>query len=438
MDALDAAALILIGGLLIGLAVGMRVAFVLLAAGLLAFGVGEGLAGLRFAGDIPFTKASNFNFLAIPFYLLFGALLAEARVMERLAAMVNAWFGQLPGSLGVASLLVAGVFGAVSGSGAAAASALGTTFAPIARRFGFNVRFMAGILNGGASLDPLIPPSIALVIYSELAEQSLIALYAAAIVPGLFAMMLMIIWVVTTAILRPSLAPRMPTPPLRERVASLQILPVMVFLIVIVLGGIFVGWYTPSEAAALGIVVVLLILASDSLARRGQFAGRLWKATREAGSAATVIAILLVAAFIYSHVLIYFSLPQAVAAFLTQAQLGPHAFILLLSGLLLVMGCFVDSTTMQIVTVPLLAPVAFAMGIDPLWFGIYVLWFMEIGTFTPPFGIHLFILQASMGISYGEAVRGALPLIPIWLIGAATLVLFPDLVTWLPQMMGLR
>jgi tripartite ATP-independent transporter DctM subunit len=438
LDALELSALILVAGLLLGLAAGMRIAFVLFAVGLIAFAAGEGLAGLRFAGDIAFTKAANFNFLAIPFYLLFGALLAEARIMDRLAAMVNAWAGQVPGSLGVASLIVAGVFGAVSGSGAAAASALGTTFGPVARRFGFDTRFMAGILNGGASLDPLIPPSIALVIYSELAEQSLIALYAAAIVPGLFAMLLMIVWVVATAILRPELAPRMPMPPLRERIDSLGILPVMVLLIVVVLGGIFLGWYTPSEAAALGIVMVLVILAVDSRQGAPHFAGRLWKATREAGSAATVISILLVAAFVYSHVLTYFRLPQAVASTLGQGGLEPLHFIFLLTGLLLVLGMFVDSTTMQIITVPLLAPVAFAMGIDPLWFGIYVLWFMEIGTFTPPFGIHLFILQTSMGISYGEAVRGAFPLLPIWLLGAAALVLFPGLVTWLPQAMGLR
>lgn len=429
---------ILVLGLLLGIFLGMRIAFVLLTVGLLAFAAGEGLDGLRFAGDIPFTRAYNFHLLTIPFYLLFGTLLTQVRVMEQLAVMVNAWAGRVPGSIGVASLIAASIFGAVSGSGAAAASALGTSFAPVARRFGFDMRFMAGILNGGASLDPLIPPSIALVIYSELTEQSLIAMYAAAIVPALFGALLMVVWVMATAALRPSLAPRLPAPPLRERVESLRILPVMLLLMFVVLGGVFLGWYTPSEGAAIGIILVMLMLVVDSRARMSQFVARMWRATRAAGSAATVIAILLVTAFIYSHTLTYFRLPQAVSSFLVEAQLGAPVFILLISLLMLALGMFVDSTTMQVITVPLLAPVAFGLGIDPLWFGIYVLWFMEIGTFTPPFGIHLLILQTSMGVSYADAVRGALPLIPLWLIGATALVLFPQMVTWLPDALALR
>lgn len=352
MNALEIAALIMIGGLLLGLLAGMRIAFVLITVGLLAFAAGEGLDGLRFAGDIPFTQAANYSFLTIPFYLLFGVLLSESRVMDRLAAMVNAWFGHLPGSLGVASLIVAGVFGAVSGSGAAAASALGVAFTPIARRYGFNMRFMAGILNGGASLDPLIPPSIALVIYAELTQQSIIAMYAAALIPGIFAMLLMIAWVVGTALVRPSLAPTMPKPPLRQRIESLTILPIVVMLIVVVLGGIFFGWYTPSEAAALGIFVVLVLLAVDSRGDRARFLPRLWRATQDAGGIAGVIAILLVAAFVYSHVLTYFGLPQAIAGALERIALTPLAFIFLLTLLLIILGMFIDSTTMQVLTVP--------------------------------------------------------------------------------------
>ena len=203
-------------------------------------------------------------------------------------------------------------------------------------------------------------------------------------------------------------------------------------VIYIVLGGIFLGWFTPSESAAVGVVVAVVVLALHHRLRPPSIVAAVVRGSREAAVVAVFIMVLIVCGSVFSNVLNFLGLPQMVAASLLEAGLGVLEFFILISLLLLVMGMFFDAITIQVLTVPFILPVLSALGIDLLWFGVFIVFWIEIGTFTPPYGLHLFVLQGVMRSSYSDAVMGSLPFVPIWIVGVILLYLFPELVLWLP------
>ena len=193
------------------------------------------------------------------------------------------------------------------------------------------------------------------------------------------------------------------------------------------------GWFTPSESAAVGVVVSIGVVALYSRLDLRKILLAIYAGTREATVVAVFIMALIVGGSIFSNVLNFLGLPQMVAASLVEAELGILEFLLILSAILLVMGMFIDAITIQVLTVPFILPVLSAMGIDMIWFGIFLVFWVEIGTFTPPYGLHLFVLQGVMKASYSDAVVGAAPFIPIWMAGIVLLYVFPELALWLPS-----
>lgn len=423
---------VLVVGLLIGLASGIPVALVLIAIGIAAFFVGEGAAGLFFLASLPWEKSSSFDLISIPLFVLMGHLLQESGFIRHLFRMLSFWTSWVPGSLGVVALLTSGVFAAMCGSGAAAAASLGTVLAPEVRRYHYPMPLMMGILNGGASLAPIIPPSMAFIIYGTLAEVSITRMFAAGVVPGIVIMMVMIAYVVSLAVLRPTTALRPASATWKERLVSLWALAASAVLIFLVLGGLFMGWHTPSEAAALGVVVAFVYLAVGHIRKWRTVWHLSRRALQKSALVASFVLLLVLGGFMYSHTLAFFRVPQIVGGFLADTGLPAWQFIGVLTIILLVLGSFIDGITMQVITVPFVAPLLMQMNIDLIWFGVYVVFMVEIGTLTPPFGLHLFILQGTMNASYRDAVVGAAPFVVLWLFVVALLVLFPELATWLP------
>ena len=425
---------ILVSGLLLLLFSGIPVAFALLVSGVLAFWLGAGEQGLQFIGIVFWNKTFTFNFLAAPLFVYMGFLLQESGLIAALFRSINLWLGRLPGSLGMVALVASTVFSAMSGSGAAAGATLGSVMAPEIRKYGFSTRLILGCLNGGASLAPLIPPSIALIVYSTLTDMPITRLFAAGVIPGILMAIIMIIYVVTVSILKPHLAPRpAEVAPLKERLVSLWVFPVIGVVIYIVLGGIFLGWFAPSESAAVGVVVAIVVLVVHHRFHVPKTFGAIFRGSREAAVVAVFIMFLIVTGSVYSNVLNFLGVPQMVATQLIEAGLGKLEFLILLSLILLVMGMFIDAITIQVLTVPFVLPVLDVIGIDLLWFGIFIVFWVEIGTFTPPHGLHLFVLQGVMKAKYSDAVAGALPFVPIWILGVVLLYVFPELALWLPS-----
>ena len=432
--AVDVLVVILIGMLLLLLVTGIPVAFALLVAGVFAFWLGAGGKGLQFIGVVFWNNTFTFNFLAAPLFVYMGFLLQQSGLIGALFRTVNLWLGRLPGSLGVVSVVASTIFAAMSGSGAAAGATLGSIVAPECRKYGFSMRLILGCLNGGASLAPLIPPSIAMIIYSTLTDTPLTRLFAAGLIPGLVLSAMMLVYAVAISVLMPKIAPRPAvTAPWRERFKSLWVVPVIGFVVYIVLGGIFLGWFTPSESAAVGVVLAIGLLAvSRRLRARAVFLD-VYRGSREATSVAVFIMALIVTGAVYSNVLNFLGVPQMIAATIEAAGLGSLEFLIILSAILLVMGMFIDAPTIQILTVPFVLPVVIAMDIDLVWFGVFLVLWIEIGTFTPPFGLHMFVLQGVMKVSYTDAVIGSIPIIPIWILGIVLIYFFPELVLWLPS-----
>ena len=204
-------------------------------------------------------------------------------------------------------------------------------------------------------------------------------------------------------------------------------------MIGLILGGIFMGWFTPTEAAAVGVVIVFLLLVFMKRFDWREIAQSTWRAVFKAGTTTAFILFLVVTGFIYSHTLTFFGLPQIVGDGLAGAGLQPWQLYFALLPLLLVLGCFLDSLTMQVITVPFLLPLLIQLNVDLVAFGVFVVLLVEIGTMTPPFGIHLFILQGVTKSSYQDAVLGALPFSIIWLFLVVALIVFPGMATWLPN-----
>lgn len=426
------AMVVLVVGLLVLLFAGIPVAFALLLSGILGFAVGAGSQGVQFIGNVLWEKTATYEFLAAPMFVYMGFLLQESGMIESMFRMITNWLGRLPGSLGTVTLAGAAVFSAMSGSASAACATLGTVMAPEVRRYGFSMRLMAGIINGGASLAPLIPPSVALIVYSTLTETSVTRLFAAGVVPGLLFLVLQMIQVAVVATLRPDLAPRIKAASWKERIVSLRVLPVVAGVIYVVLGGIYLGWFTPTESASIGVVLSMLVLAGYRGFRLGKVGPAIWRGSREASYAAVFIMALIVCGSVYSDVLNFLGVSQFIAGKLALAGFGRIQFLLLLSVVLFVMGAFLNAITIQVLVVPFVFPVLHTLNIDPVWFGIFLVTWIEIGTMTPPYGLDFFVLQGVMGVSYKDAVMGALPFIPVWLLGLALLILFPELALWLP------
>jgi C4-dicarboxylate transporter DctM subunit len=417
------------------MASGVPIAFALLGSGLLAFLVATGPQGLSYFASVFWSNASSYEFLAAPLFVFMGFLLQQSGLVSDLFKMTNAWLGRLPGSLGVVSIAMCTTFGAMSGSGGAACATLGTVIGPEARRQGFDIKLLAGLLNGGTSLAPLIPPSLAFIVYSTLSDVPLTRLFAAGVIPGLMMALMMAGYAIAVGKFQPHRTPVAEPVSWGEKVRLLRIAPVIAGVLFITLGGIFLGWFTPTEAAAIGVLVGLLLVFIHHRFRPTRSLLSIWEGSREAAVVAVFVMFLIVSGQEFAAALSFLGIPQRIAAFFVEAQLTPGLFILVISVLLLLTGIFFDGVTIQILTVPFLLPAVRALGIDPLWFGVFLVLWVEIGTFTPPVGLHGFVLQGVLKIPYSVAVMGVLPMIPIWMIGIVALILFPQLATWLPSIL---
>jgi C4-dicarboxylate transporter DctM subunit len=426
--------LLLIAVLLVGLASGIPVALVLLLGGLVAFYVGGGVSGLDFIRSIAWSTTFNWELSALPAFVLMGHILDESGFIKHLFRALRVWLGRIPGSLVVVSLATSGVFAAMSGSGAATLATVAVAIRPEVERYKYNKRLVFGALSGGSCLAPVIPPSIGLIVYGSLVGAPVTKLFAGGIFPGLLALAAMVAYVVFVCRRNPALAPPPPAPAPGERIATLWVWPLSALIILLSVGGLLFGWYTPTEAATVGVLVatVLLIVAKgfDWRASISSLLRAIHRSTMVAG----FIILLIVTGFIFSQTLTFFGFPQLFADAVARANLEVWQLMAVLTIFLLILGCFVDSTTMMVLTVPFLYPTLKQLDIDLIWFGLFVTFMVEIGTNTPPFGIHLFILRGVMDANFKDAALGALPFNWIWLALVIVILIFPGIVTWLPGM----
>ena len=388
--------------------------------------------------SLPFDTFSNYSLSIVPLFLLMGQFATRGGLSRSLFRAAETWLGHRKGGVAMAAVGACGAFGAICGSSLATASTMGQVALPELRRFGYSGALATGCVSAGGTLGILIPPSVVLVIYAILTEQNIAKLFVAAFVPGALAAIGYILTISIYVRLFPEAAGLREPSPFAERWrALLQVWPVLA-IFVLVIGGIYLGWFTPTEAAAVGAAGTGLVAYANG--------GLTWSGLRDAmletAVATGMIFFILLGAAVFNGFLAFSQLPREAATAVAESGLSPWFVLCLMLFCYLIFGCVMESLSMILLTVPIFFPIMLAMdfGLSPehtaLWFGILVLIVVEVGLITPPVGMNLFIINSmSKDVPISATYRGALPFIVCDFIRVCLLILFPGITLWLVMIM---
>ena len=396
--------------------------------------VTDGFGALKALGFVTWSSMNSSTLSAIPLFILMADLLLRAGISERFYTGLAILVRRLPGGLLQTNILGCAFFAAISGSSVATAAAIGTVAIPQLEEKGYDFRMTAGSIAAGGTLGILIPPSIAMILYGTFTEVSIAKLFLAGLLPGVVVTLMFMTYVAVRSSLRPDLAPRAELEPGGVQVALvrlLQLLP-MVILMLLVLGTIYLGIATPTEAAAIGAVGSMLICAMF-----GRFTlAILMEALSETLKVSASILFIAMAAFVFAYGMEKSGVGRALTEWVVGLGLSPAMFLLVLMIGYILMGCVVDSIGMIVLTVPVLVPVLTSMDIDLIWFGVMLVLVVEIGQITPPLGINLFVIDSIARRGLMDVVRGTVPYHALIVLFLLLLAAFPELATWLPSQMS--
>ena len=408
-----------------GLSVGISIALV----GVAALFLFKGNAGL--VPFIPFTCVNNFLLTAIPLFIFMGEVLLHCGASDMIYRGAGKWLTWAPGGLLHSNIGACALFAAVSGSSPATAATIGTVAYPELKRRHYDSRLSLGSLASGGTLGILIPPSITMIIYGWLAQASVGNLFAGGIIPGIILSVLYMIYIAIRVVRNPRLAPKEAAFSVKSAILGLKDLWPAIVIFIIVMGGIFGGLVTPTEAAALGASAALVM----SLGLRKLTWQNLQESLLSSLKTTCMIFILVVGAFIFASLLSTMRVPEALVSLVEASDLPALVVLLLIYLLYLVLGCFIDVTSALIMTAGALLPVVTGLGFDIIWFGVVFVVLVEAGLLTPPMGINLFVIKGVSGEPLSEVVAGTLPFFGIMLLGIAIFTAFPATVLWLPNLL---
>jgi len=369
---------------------------------------------------------------ALPLFIWMGEVLFRTKLSRQMFNGLAPWVGWLPGRLLHVNVLGCGIMAAVAGSSAVTAATVGRMSMTELKEREYNDSLMIGTLAGSATLGLLIPPSIVLIVYGVMAQQSVARLFMAGILPGLMLVVMFMAYIAIWALFNPSkMPPREPRMKLMQRVkASLGLLPILL-LIIAVIGSIYAGIATPTESATFGVIGALMIAYFTGSLSWRVFVESLLGATR----IACMIAFIVAAAAVLSAAFSFIGIPLYLAQMVNALELSPYMLIFVLTIFFIVLGCFLEGISILVISSAVVLPMLHSAGIDLLWFGIYAVVIIEMAQITPPVGFNLFVLQSITGRNIWRVTLAALPFFLILCLAALMLVVFPGIVTWLPSLM---
>ncbi|OGA64122.1 MAG: C4-dicarboxylate ABC transporter permease [Betaproteobacteria bacterium RIFCSPLOWO2_12_FULL_65_14] len=384
---------------------------------------------LTMLGAVPFELASAYSLSVVPLFILMGALASRAGMSRELFDAANAIFSGFRGALTNATIGACAAFGAICGSSIATAATFSKVAIPEMRRHGYDEGLAAGSVAAAGTLGILIPPSVILAIYSLVAEQSLAKLFAAALFPGLLLAAFYILVVVALVRMRPAWTPKVPAMAVGERLRAALYMWKLALLFFLAVVGIYLGWFSPTEAAAIAAFAAALIgFATGTLSVRGFL-----DALLDTVYSTAMIFFIIVGAFIFSRFIVLTRLPNELVAWVQQAGLAPFWIVLAVIMLYFLLGTFLEEVSTILVTVPVILPLMTSIGYDGIWFGIFVTIMATIGLISPPVGLTVFVIQAqNPDIPAGKIYRGTLPFLAADFVLIAVLIAFPALALWLP------
>ena len=388
---------------------------------------------IRAIGEVSWSASNEFLLVSVPMFILLGEILLRSGFAERMYAALINWVSWLPGGLMHSNIAACAVFAATSGSSVATAATVGTVALPEARRFGYNERLFLGTLAAGGTLGILIPPSINMIIYAVLTNASVPKLYLAGIVPGLALVLVFMTTILVLCLLRPAWGGRSVSATWAARFAGLVHLLPPLGIFALVVGSIYAGVATPTEAASLG------VLGALGLAWwAGKLSIAMLKEAFEGTMKSTAMVMLIVvAAYFLNFVISAIGLTTMLTDFIENLGLPKAATLFAVILFYVVLGCFMETLSMMITTIPIIAPVMFKLGYDPVWFGILVILLIETALVTPPVGLNLFVVQnLRTGGSLNDVILGTAPFVVALFAMIFLLTLFPGLALWLPGLLS--
>jgi len=384
---------------------------------------------LKMVGQTSMRTVTDFNFAVVPMFLLMGAFATTSGMSRELFRAGNAFLGHLRGGLGIATIAACGGFAAICGSSVATAATFSKVAYPEMRRFNYPQSFSTGVIAAGGTLGIMVPPSTVLAVYGLITEQDVGKLFVAGVLPGILAISMYMLTITAIGLARPGFLPEGKKASWAERGAALKDVWATLLLFAFVIGGIYGGMFTATEAAGMGAGGAFLIgLARGRLSPSGILRSLL-DATRTTAAVFTI----LIGALLFGYFLTVTQVPQKVTAFLTGLGIGAYGVLVLIMLMYLVLGCLMDALAMIILTVPIVYPVIISLGFDPIWFGILIVMVVELGLIHPPVGMNIFVIKSVVeDVKISTIFYGVLPFILTDILRLAILIVFPSIALFLP------
>jgi tripartite ATP-independent transporter DctM subunit len=440
--------------LLVTLAIGIPVAFALGLTAIISILLFLTIDEIAFFADFVFASLNDFGLLAIPLFVLMGSIFGRSKASQDLLEAAHVWVGRLPGGLAMSSVMACSIFAALTGSSPATSAAIGRIAIPEMQKRGYPNGLAAGAIVAGGTLGILIPPSVTLILYGIATETSIGQLFLGGVVPGILVTLLFCLWILAVVLSsRRSARFQQQTGSTAESGETSQVIggeesyswgdrfgvltKVIPFAVLIacVLGVLYLGIATPSEAAGVGALLSLILVA---ILYRSVNVRNLMDIALETTRTSTMILMIVAFSAVLGQILSFLDVPQELAQLVADLQVNRWVVFLIMNLLFLFLGCFIPPVAIILVTMPVLFPIITELGFDPIWFGVVMTLNMEMGLITPPVGLNLYVVQGiAPDIPMRDILTGSLPYVAVLAVGILILALFPGLVTWLPsQMLG--
>ena len=394
--------------------------------------IAGGGPALKLIGQTSMRTVTDYTFGVIPMFMLMGAFVSVSGVSKELFRAANAMIGHLRGGLGMATVLACGGFAAICGSSVATAATFSTVAYPEMRRYGYPQSFSTGVIAAGGTLGAMLPPSTVLAVYAVITQQDIGKLFMAGVLPGLLAMSMYVLTIVAIVAIAPKLLPAGEKKPWAERLAAMKDVWPSLVLFIFVIGGLYGGFFTPTEAGGVGAGGAFILGVARRKLDRAGIRTALLQATRTAAAVFTV----LIGALLFGYFLTITQTPQKLTGFLTGLGIGRYGVLALIMVMYLVLGCLMDAMAMIILTVPIIFPVIMQLGFDPIWFGVIIVMTVELGLIHPPVGMNVFVIKSVVPeVTFTTIFKGVIPFVVTDIIRLVILIAFPVIALWLRSRM---
>ena len=415
------------------LAFRMPVAIAMALVGVVGFGVMNGWSpAISMLADEAFVISNNYELIVIPLFILMGNFASVSGMSRDLYNAAYSWFGHWRGGLASATIAACAGFAALSGSSVASAVTMGRVSLPEMKRYNYNSKLATGCIAAGGTLGILIPPSTGFIIYAILTEESIGRLFLAGVIPGILLAILFIVSIYIQTRINPELGPAGPRASARQRVQSVGQSTAMIVIVLITIGGIYGGVFTPTEAAGVGAMLSFLLTLYRRRLTRESLADVLYRTIRTTG----LVFFILIGAHVFNPFLALTEIPSDLASLLTGLDVSPITVILILMGAYIVLGSFLEGFAMLVLTLPIVHPLIVELGFDPIWFGVLIVIIIEIGLITPPVGVNVFVVKGIAGdVPLRHIFAGVIPFWIAMIVCILILIVFPEIALFLPNTM---